>query len=619
MRRHSGVAGRRVQQLLDMGECAGDIAARQPDAEDRGGRAVVAATRSGQILEKRLQISLAILRGQHPRRQFVGQAGRRCPGQARQRVDHPLRPAPIPHPHIDVAQRGHQRQIAAVQTQGIQQHAFGRAQPVLADQECCIPQRFVGRAGRGLNRPRQHLGHQVALACPFMGAGHEGQNPGVAGVLIQRAAQFDQRRVGRVVVDQPSRAHLQRGDMAGICLQHLFDQRPRARRVGVGLAHLGQGHLDPKGEIRRLGPGHQSLHLGNGIVPVAQFEPQACPGRAIQRPVRTVRRRFGQDALDLGQGRAGPAGLVEEADQHHARLGLAGGWLKLGAQEILGIPGPVARHIPTHQRAANAVVVREKIDHVAHLRLDRRRPVQTVQHPQSQHVKLASLGLRGDRGVEPGQRGWPVAAKQQVVDHHPVGDDLVRRDVQKRRGVLRNFARAGHVLIAPRLAIGQCQLDPADQRVGLTRRDQRAGDVDMAAGGRPIAQNQRQTRGLPLRLQIVGLRLGQAAILAIGAGGVAPILLQAGHQAARLYVIGLQLKDIAQLDDRARDIALFNQLDTALKMLVGALFGGLAGAQCQNANGHENGDGSLAHETPIRRWTRPYPLTPAPAAPPSQG
>ena len=235
------------------------------------------------------------------------------------------------------------------------------------------------------------------------------------------------------------------------------------------------------------------------------------------------------------------------------------------------------------------VVPGEALHHVLQLRLDLVVAPQLVEHPQPLHVKHLGVRRLGNGRVDGRQRAGPVLLAQQVGDHHPAGDGQVRALLEQRLGDLHRQIGDRLVLVAQRVAVIQPGAHRLDHRI---LGGQLFGDLQMARGLVPVVQLGRKPGQRPAALEVLGILLDQAQILADGGADIAAALLDLRIGQPRALVIAVELEDVAELDQRPVDLALLDQGQALLVMLLGALLGGIAGRKQPEAqqDGHQDGE-----------------------------
>ena len=114
----------------------------------------------------------------------------------------------------------------------------------------------------------------------------------------------------------------------------------------------------------------------------------------------------------------------------------------------------------------------------------------------------------------------------------------------------------------------------------------------MARGLVPVVQFGREPGQRPAAFEVLGILLDQAQILADSGADIAAALLDLRIGQPRALVIAVELEDVAELDQRPVDLALLDQGQALLVMLLGALLGGIAGRKQPEAqqDGHQDGE-----------------------------
>ena len=253
------------------------------------------------------------------------------------------------------------------------------------------------------------------------------------------------------------------------------------------------------------------------------------------------------------------------------------------AQEGLGLVGLVARHVKPDQRLLDRVVGGEPGDHVAQLGLDLVVLGQPVQDPQAHVVKRAVLRLRLKRAVDGLQRLGIGLVGDVAVDLDLAQDAVVGALLEQGEHPVEGGLARGAVLVLHGGAVGGGGgqgLDPGVLGRGLDRGGGVAVEfVPLLIGKGHLAQGDAP-------VQIFGILFDQAQVLAVGLAQLALLAHDPGIGLARLAVRSVQVEDVAQLDQRAFHVILFEQGKRALVMALCAFLGTFAGRQ----RGHENED-----------------------------
>ena len=250
---------------------------------------------------------------------------------------------------------------------GIGQHGFHHLSPAQPDQELGIAQGFSRGGPRDFNRFGQLVTSQIQGAVAFMGGGHQGQNLGVARVLVKGGAQIDNRGTGFVITDEPDGPQLEGCQIGGVLGQNLLDQGPCPDAVGGGIQHAGQNGLEVAGLIRGVRGFEDGLHGGNRGVLLTVLEIH----RGAQTAIKVGPGKFGgrsaligrDQRVQFGPCRRGTAGGLQKLHQRQMGIGRTIRRPCQLAQKRLGPVEILLQDIPADQGRGHLGVVGEHLEH----------------------------------------------------------------------------------------------------------------------------------------------------------------------------------------------------------------------------------------------------------------
>ena len=364
--------------------------------------------------------------------------------------------------HVDVAQPAQQGDIVWRQAQRIDQHSLCGAQIALRDQVTRITQGFVRCVSGGINGAAQHVRHQVAIACAFMGLCHQAHCIGIIRSLPQNRAQGDDGLVGTITLDQPAGPYFHRFDLGFVLFQNFLDQGPCADPVVGRLQHPGQHDHDVAPLVRRLHPIDKLFHFGNRRIALAQIEAEPCPqgGQPLYR-----RRIACNDPVQLDPGGLWAARLGKETDIESDVIGIARLLIRAILEEFLGSIGITLRHVPAHQGGWYARIIGESHDHILELRLNFACFTQLAENAEANCVEFLTVGGLGKRGIDGRQGGDPVLSAHQIINNDPPGNHQVGVLGHKRLRFGHRLTLCRSIIIRKRIAIAYRGIDCLHQTI----------------------------------------------------------------------------------------------------------------------------------------------------------
>ena len=336
-----------------------------------------------------------------------------------------------------------------------------------------------------------------------------------------------------------------------------------------------EGSVETLGHLRPPRPLQHRLHGGDRLGAAPGGEIGRGAQRAVELARRAVARRLDQP-VEFGRGGFGAAGALQQLDHGDVALGVLGGRAGLGAQKGLGAVEILPGDVPADQVGTDLLVLGEHLVHLLELGPQRVLVVQPRQELGAQHVELVGGRRVPERGIGLFQRPGGVFLAQQRVDHHPARRDRGGIVGQHRAGQFHGGRLAVGIAGQDGGAIGQGRGDrPGADAVGV----QRHGRFAVADRLVPVAPLQRHQRQRLARLDGVGILLDQAQVLAVGLGDVAALHLQPGVERARLLVEPVVVEDVAQLDQGAVGVVLFQVGQRGLVEALGLFLFALASGE----------------------------------------
>ena len=513
-----------------------------------------------------------------------------------------LRPVLVDDAHL--GQRRQQRHRGRCHAQRVVQHAFGRRPALGLGQIAGIAQRFRGRLARHIDGLRQLFASQFQIAVAFLRGGHQGQDRGIARVLVHRRAQIDDGLAGLVGGNQPVRPHLQRLDIGRVFGQDLFDPGPGPDQIAGGFHHLGQHRLDRPGLVGRLRRAQDIFQRGDGFGRLAGIEIH----RPHQRPVKVG---LGLAGIGLGQavkfGPCGvrPLGALQKLHHGDMRGSVVGGGVGQLAHEGLGPGGVAGSEIPRHQTLLDLRIVGVKREHRLKLRADGRAVLGLHQKAQLEHVEFQRFRIGLQPGFDIGRcRLWRVGHDRRI-NHDAARHQIVGGGLQQTAGIGHLLGRPGGVLGQKRLAVVQRQIQRNAARVlGVERK----GGAAMAFRLGPVAARDGHFgQGLP-RFDRVGILLDHPQILAVSLFDLAALEHQPGIGQAGILVKAVVFENIAEFDQSPVDIACLQKRETLLIIAFGLVMRAFAGRSGKGKGQHQDGQQgakAFGHERTLH-WTKAW-------------
>ena len=563
------------------------FAGRQVGADQRQFRAqpgIFGLRQVLQVIQRRILPLLAVQPGQF---QLFGHGDGLRIRDVAQPCDHALGARQVGHGQIDLPQKAKQLDVLRILFQRGQQRIFGRAIAAFGKQHFGDAQAGQGGIARCLGGLRQEIAGQIGLAGAFIGAAHQGQGLGILGVLIQRIAQRGDRGIGVVGIDIPGGTQFQRAGFRGVLCQHLVGQGAGLGLVAGLQQHPRQLNLDAGGLFAGFGTVQNLAQFGDGGLGVSLLEGKARAQHAEDHRIAALFQR----GVDFFDGGVDAALHLDKADQVGARRRIVGGRV-LGqiAQVTLGLFGLALRHVEAQQIGLGLIVLGEHLDRLQKMRLDGGHVLLLNQIGQALAIADRVVGLQFDQRVD----------QRLGLGHVVLAPGAVQQDIQQDHVIGAGFRQFGGLgrdggqlfVILARLLIAAGQI----QRLHLGavgRQFDGAGGVTQELV--PVLGPEGHPRQGDPRVQIVGILFGQPQILTIGV--TAPILRDQrfGQRLAGLVMGALDIKDIAELDHRAIDIALFQQFQTRLVIFIGLFSRGLAAGKRQpQRQGHGGGQQQTA-------------------------
>ncbi|WP_371039450.1 hypothetical protein [Rhodosalinus sp. FB01] len=223
------------------------------------------------------------------------------------------------------------------------------------------------------------------------------------------------------------------------------------------------------------------------------------------------------------------------------------------------------------------------------MRLHLRLAPALFERAEADGVEAAVEGVLRDGRVDFRERALPVLAAHEIVDEKAPGERRVGVGLDHRARRL----EGGHAIrvgaLQQRRAVVEVGLDRADQQVLGREVD---GHLSVALDLVPVVHLEREAGERAPALEVLGVLLDEAQVVAVGALQVAARLLDVGHEQPRLLVAAVELEDVAQFHEGAGVVTLRVERHGVFVMLSDLLFGGLAGGQGERGqaqDGHECG------------------------------
>ena len=260
------------------------------------------------------------------------------------------------------------------------------------------------------------------------------------------------------------------------------------------------------------------------------------------------------------------------------------------AQEGLGGGVVLPVDVPGDQRAPDLLVLGEAPVGLAQMRLDGGGvglvgPL--AEDAELEHRVGEDVGALLDGHVDLRQGLVPVAHVQRLGDEDLAGHDPVGRLLQEGRGARGGGLARRAVLALHRVAVVERQgdhprLDRVGGRIGQGGVDH---DAPVPLGLVPLPLLDGDGGERRAHVQVVGILLGQAQVLAVGLRDAALLGQDLGQVAPGLPMRAVIGEDVAELDGGAVEVARLAQLDAGIEERRGALLGGVAGRQHQGEGG----------------------------------
>ena len=537
---------------------------------------------AGEVGQEPFELVRALLRGERGGAEGLGRGAALALGQGVQALHDLVEAHPVLLRKAHAAARLEKAQVARGEAQRVGHHARGGLGAAPVGEELGIAQRFLGRRARELDRAGQHLAGEVLVAVQDMRLRHHGHDLGIARAGAQRGAQRGDGRVGIVVRDRPGGAELVGLGAGGIDPERVLHGGARAHPVAGGEPHAREGDVEARALHRpeRLRPAlavglvQKRGHGLDARLGAAGLEVEPGAHGAQERPVGHV--LAGEQRVELGAQRLGPAHLAQELQKRQPVL--PGGVLRVDplAQEGLGAVLVALRQEKAQIGLGDLPVLGKEPRGGGELLAELLLVVHLREDADAQAPELRLVGAEREPVVHQRQRGLGAALAHDAVDHHqPRGGD---GGIVRQRGArgLRGLGPGGVVLGLQRVPVGERGGGGAQARV-------LGGELEpglrMAAHLVPVAPVHGDQRQRAARLDVVGILLDEAQVVAIGARIVAVRDQELGIGGARVAVESVEVEDVPELELGAHRIVRRDQPQRLLVVGLGALLGALAGGE----------------------------------------